>query len=400
MTRTYTPTPAPDEGVTALPAPYAPQRKAFFLSHMLRAAQSVPMFRTINTEEGNPWHRLLSLFAELLERASFTAAATALWAIREGAYRAWYHPRLFRPRAPQTFARGQVQLSLDRPAAAADLIPAGTLVGAPDGRTVGLERDTLFPQGALSVLADVVATTPGPGGNLEAGMLTQLFGGSQRYRVVNPGPVAGGAEAESDSSVYARFQDRVEGSATGNRLSVFSAAKNAQRLNAQGEPVEVVRDVALIYPWAIPSMNGEMGFGYAVIDNGSGGASDELIALAQEGVDPESSVMERTQVIAASRYVVPLSLRAYATRTADPEQIRAALRAAWTEATAGKFIEDGTGRGRLALLPLGKALDAAHRDLTTVVILNLEADVLPPIGSRIVGGIVDVDVRRGELVRP
>ncbi len=397
--RTYHPNPVPDAGQTILPAPYRPQRKAFFLSHLIRAAQSTPELEGLNVVEGNIWHRLLAVFAEALERQSHFAAEIALWAIREGAYRAWYDADLFPERTPATFARGTVLLTLPGAATSDSLIPAGTLIGAPDGRTVSVERATLFPAGASRLAVDVVASQPGTAGNLEAGMLTTVLGGGARYAVVSPAPVSGGRDAESDDALYRRFQDHVESRSTGNRLAVYSAARNA-RVSLNGEVLETVADAALIYPWAIPSMNGEMGFGYVVVDNGGGNASAELVARAQDGVDRVSSAMERHEVLAASTLVVSPSVRAYATRTADPLAVQSALRTVWATYAANLRIEDGQGRGRMSLYELGQQLDRAHPDLLQVVFLNLDGDVFPPIGARVVAGTMSIDLRRGEVVRP
>ncbi len=397
--RTYLPNPVADPGQTVLPAPYQPKRKGFFLSHLIRAAQSTPELRGLNVEEGNLWHRIMSVFAEALERQSHIAAETAVWAIREGAYRAWYDADLFPSRTPATYARGTVILSLGSAPATDDLILKGTLLGAADGRTVSVEADTVFAAGTTRAFVDVVASLPGSMGNMEAGTLTSLMGGGARYTVSQPAPISGGQDEETDEALYGRFQDYVESRSTGNRLAVYSAARNA-RVWRDGEVVEAAGDVAVIYPWAMPGMSGEMGFGYVVMDNGSGGASASLVAKAQDNVDRVQSAMERHEVIPASTYLVRPQVRAYATRTADGGAVQAALRTVWTEYASTLRIEDGQGRGRMSLYDLGQRLDRAHPDLLQVVFLNLDGDVLPPLGSRVVAGEMTIDLRRGEVVRP
>jgi len=401
MTRTYTPLPNPDDGLTALPTPYRPQRKAYFLSHMIRAAQSGP-FAGINIVKGNLWHRVLSLVAELLERQSFVAGALAVWSLREGAYRAWHGP-LFPARDPATYARGPLRIVRDRPAPTDQLLPRGTLIGSLDGRTALLEADTVFPAAETSIVAQVVSTLPGTAGHFEAGELRQLMGAAG-YRVSNPAPIAGSGDAESDGAIYRRFQDRVEGSATGNRLAVHSAAMNARVLSSAGEVQEKVTDAALIYPWATPALNGENGTGYVVIDNGSGSASAALIEAAQllvgtDDVPGVQSAMERHLVIAASTLVVPLALRVYCTRNANRAAVEEALRAVWSAYMGARLIEDGRGRGRVGLRELGDLLDKAHPDVLQCVFINHDGDVIPPLAARAVAGILTADIRRGEVIR-
>lgn len=397
LPRTYTPLPTPDTGVTALPTAYQPKRKAFFLSQMIRAAQSSKL-AGMSVEPGNIWHRLLSIFAEQLERFSFMSAEIAVWAIREGAYQAWHDPQLFPARRGKTYAFGTLIFTPLSPTLADSLIPAGTLISAPDGRAVTVVRDTIFPAGDTRAEVQVSSTIPGSAGRIEAGQLQQFYGGSVRFSVNNPAPITGGSDGESDDQLYARFQDYVESRSTGNRLAVYSAAKNASFTS--GPLTEQVSDVALIYPWATTALNGEMGVGYVIIDNGSADASSSLIAAAQANVDRVQSIMERNIVMSASAYVLPLSLRVYATRTADPLALRSAVQQVWSDYGDSFKIEDGQGRGRVSLYELSQRLDRAHPDLLAAEILNLEGDIIPPLGARAVAGTLNLDLRRGEVVRP
>lgn len=373
---------------------FVPKRSPFFLGLMMRAV-SASNARLLHFIPGTILHRLFSVVSESLEHLSFDMQEVGVRAIHESAYAAFTDPVLFPPRGNATFARGSLRLSLPDPAQNSELILAGTMATTRDGRVVQVAEDTLFPQFASQALIPVVCQTPGAAGNIQAGEIARLLGGTRAsYQVSNPSAIAGGQDTESDTSLYRRFQDFIESRATGNRLAVYSAGKNAR---AAGE---VVQDAALISPWTLKDLNQEMGYGLLVIDNGSGGASTALVAAAQVGVNLVVSALEQVLVVPADAYVVSPSIEVRTTRTAPPADVEAAVRLAWQVISGAALIEDGRGRGLVRLYDVAAALDKAHPEVLDVRLLNLTADLQPTIGARLVSGVLTVTVLRGDGVRP
>lgn len=392
---TAPPTPLyPTARPEALHHVYAPQSRGFFLSRMQRAlaASGAGILHTI---PGTIVHRLLALPAEQLARLSFAFSQAAVRAVRESAYRAWMDPQLFPERGAATFAQGYVTCALVSPAQRPIFVPKGALFGTSSGMVLRAAEESVCPVGESLVRVRVIAEAPGEAGNAPAGSVTRLIsaGAPEIRSVNNASPIMGGREEESDEEMYVRFQDFVESRATGNRLAVYSAARNAR------VPGERATDAALIHPWLIEHVNAEMGCGHVVLDAGYGGASRDLLAAAQAAVNRVQSSGQVHGVIAASAWVVPVTIRGVLSRVGDEEAARGALQRAWNRLLRDALVEDGRGRGRITRFQVLETLARCSGDLVDID-LSLQEDLQPPIGARIVAGECRVELVRGELWRP
>jgi|GEM_PF-4866500 len=381
--------PNPQTNDTVLVDVFEPQRHGAFFTAMLRtaAANSAGIF---NFGTGDPLFRLVDLVAQQLELLSFSFADVLRKGIREGAYRAWRHPQLFPERAPATFARGFARFGTSAPLNESELIPLGALIGTPDGRTVRVTEDTVFPAGNTEVLVSVASETPGRAGEMPPGALAKYLSGPQNYFVTNPWAITGGFDEESDEEVHARFREYVESRTTGNTLAVLSAVKNA-RVGDQR-----VRDAALVQPWRIPGMNQLPGACFAVIDAGYAGASNALIDAARANVELVRAANESVTVLPANAWVVSPTVRVSAARGSVAAEVSAAVTQAWTDLCAASLIEDGLGRGRVSLFDVTAALEAAHPAVVTIRV-QLDEDLQPPIGARVMAGAPTVHVTVGSL---
>ncbi|TDE85569.1 baseplate J/gp47 family protein [Deinococcus sp. S9] len=401
MTDPYTLLPAdldPSGGESQMGAVYAPTRQTTFAASMLRTLKASPL-RLYSWGRGNLPRRLIDVFAGELELLSRTVADVAKRAISESTYRAWEDPALFPARGARTLARGLVVLVSPTPLAQDDPIPQGALFGSPDGRTVRAEQAVTFSAGTTTVTVPVVSEIPGSGGNFNPGEISLALSGRVNYLVSNPAPISGGRDEETDAEVRTRFQDFVESRATASRLSLYSAAMNTfipdpADSSAQQRP----EDAALILPWLMDGLNGEMSYGYVVVDGGGGSCTPELLAAVQASLERMEAAGDSFAAVPVNPWVVPLTLRAAVARNADLDTVRAALVAAWVELARGCRIEDGRGRGRLALFDVQAALEACHPDVVTVKITSHSADLQPPIGARLLAGELTAELLPGGVL--
>ena len=401
MTDPYTLLPTPvDPALTpeVSASVYAPARAATFTARMLQRLSASPL-RLYSWGRGNLPRRLIDVVAAELELHAKSIADVLTLGIREGAYRAFEDADFFPPRRNRTLARGVVRLRSAFPLAVADVIPAGSLFGSADGRTVRAERDTTFPAGAQTLSVNVVSEVPGAGGNFYPGEITAQLSGRINYPTSNPSAIGGGRDEESDAERHVRFQDFIESRATASRLSLYSAAMNASAPDPQDDSA-VLRcdDAALLLPWTVPGDAGEMGQGLLVIDGGGGEVDAALQRAVAIQVERVQAAGDRFVTVAVSPWVVALSLQVSVQRAADIAAVKAALTVAWNSLAASVYIEDGRGRGRLALFDVQRVLDAAHPDILTVKIVNHAADLQPPRGARLIAGVLSADVVPGGVL--
>lgn len=384
--------PNPTRQETVLAGVYEPRRKGSYLSAMVRSLKASPL-NLLHAIQGAVLHRLLSIVAESQEDQDFRVADVLALSIREANYRAWTETGVFERRRTPTLARGMLRLSAINPLPQDDLIRRGDLFATADGRLVEAVQDTVFPAGNTQVSLYAASQVSGQAGNISSGSVTRMLGNRFNYSVTNVTAVAGGRDAESDAEIKIRFQDFVESRATGNQLAVYSAARNAR------VAAEAVSDAAIVAPWRLDHTNSEMSLGYVFIDAGYGAASGTLVGAAQAAVDLVESSGQKHVVVGASPWVVNLTVGVQTTRTASIDDVRAALIRTWSDVTAPLLIEDGRGRGQLDSYDLKTRLDKCHPDIVTVT-LSVSGVLTPPIGSRLVAGLLTANVGRGETFRP
>lgn len=384
--------PNPTRQETVLAGVYEPRRKGSYLSAMQRSLKASPL-NLLHAIQGAVLHRLLSIMAESQEDQDFRVADVLALSIREANYRAWTQTGVFERRTLPTMARGLILLSALHPLAQDDLIHQGDLFATADGRVVGAIQDTVFPAGNSQLTLYVVSQAVGQAGNIPSGAITRMLGNRFNYGVTNVTAIAGGRDAETDAQIRVRFQDFVNSRATGNQLAVYSAARNARVAG------EAVSDAALVAPWRLDHSNSEMSLGYVFIDAGYGTASSALVGVAQAAVDLVESAGQKHVTVAASPWVVALTVSVQTTRTASINDVNTALTQAWTDITAPLLIEDGRGRGALDTYDLKTKFDKCHPDIVTVT-LTVSGILTPPIGSRLVAGLLTANIGRGETFRP
>jgi len=132
-----------------------------------------------------------------------------------------------------------------------------------------------IPVGVTSIPVTVQANTPGTAGNVAAGQISLLSSPiSGVDTVVNPAALGGGADAESDTALRARFANFI------NTRSLSTTA-------AVGYAVSAVPGVM---SWSITDnydFNGayDPGSLYVVVDDGSGNPPSSLISAVSAAVD-------------------------------------------------------------------------------------------------------------------
>ena len=185
-----------------------------------------------------------------------------------------------------TYAEGQITFSRYTPTSSAS-IPLGATVISGDGtQTYAVIADTtqslysatasayILPAGQSTGNVTVQNTVAGPGGNVAAGLVSQLGGSiSGIDYVVNASPMAGGASAESDAALRARFQTYI-----GTRAQATVAAIGYA---VSSTPDVVSYNITQNYDYSGAYDPGSF---YVVIDDGSGNPPGSLITSVQTAV--------------------------------------------------------------------------------------------------------------------
>lgn len=174
------------------------------------------------------------------------------------------------------------------PATQAVQIPAGTIVQTAGGVQFQTTELVILPQGAISVTAPVQAVKGGSLGNVAIGAISQILTGLAYPLVVsNAAPTAGGSDAQSPSQSFSTLASKVASLVGGSPVSI---ANGAIGVAAAGSAERVV--YATVYePWiAAGNGPGSTTAGWSLyIDNGSGSASQALIAAVKSYVDGDAA---------------------------------------------------------------------------------------------------------------
>ncbi len=125
----------------------------------------------------------------------------------------------------------------------------------------------LIPAGTYSATINVVCTTPGTAGNIQAGTLTLIAAAIAGIdTVTNASAFTNGASAETDAAFRARFQLYIAGLSDCTIAGIQSAIANVQT----GILYQVVEGVD-------PSLAGRPGSFTAFVDDGTGAASPTVV---------------------------------------------------------------------------------------------------------------------------
>ena len=293
-------------------------------------------------------------------------------------------------RLPAMPAGGIVTFSRLTPGLAA-FIPVDSLVRTADG-TQGytVVADTTHPefiptQNGYAMAVDMLALDVpvraiqvGAAANVLPGTITQPASALAGIDAVsNAAPTSGGADAESDAALRARFTDFMDTRSRATYRAVAHAIGGVQ----QGLSHAIAENT---------DSAGQPRIGHftVTVDDGSGAPSSALLAMVTariEAVRPLGSVFSvQPPVVVTADVAVTLSLA--------PEVACAAVRAAVGAAIATYM----NGLGIAMPLPLSRIAQLAHdasgavRTVGTVLLNNMAADITPPAHGVIKAGVVSV----------
>ena len=165
-------------------------------------------------------------------------------------------------------------------------IPKGTVIQTTNGVQVTTTQSAVLLAGNSSINIPAQAVQVGPAGNVAANTLTQLVS-ALPYPLLstNLQPFTGGANAESPSSVLARFTAKVAAINGATPVAIANAVIGV----TVASTAEAVVKATVYEPWIAQMLAGQAAPytpGYAIyVDNGSGSASSDLLAAVQTLVD-------------------------------------------------------------------------------------------------------------------
>jgi uncharacterized phage protein gp47/JayE len=188
-------------------------------------------------------------------------------------------------------AYGSVTFNRFSALAAATFVPVGTLVQTADGSQIfAVIADDALPTwdainngytialGVTSVSLPVMSTSAGSSGNVAAGLIAQMSGTSVSAidYVSNPAAMSGGADAETDIALRARFIAFINSLSKGTVGAVGYAILSLQ--------LGVNYSVVEFQSYADPTVTIPAYF-YVVIDDGTGAPPSSLLASAWAAVN-------------------------------------------------------------------------------------------------------------------
>jgi uncharacterized phage protein gp47/JayE len=228
-----------------------------------------------DTNPGSQLRTLSEAFGEVAEVEGVTSQALAFQAMVYGAFSAFGIVPF-----PASQAQGTITFltgtGISPPPASQNVtIPAGTIAQTTGGvQYVTTETVTLLIS-TTSITATAEALVAGASGNTSTGTVTQLVS-SVPYPlfVTNPVPFVNGANAESPAATLARFTAKVASIGLASPVAIANAAIGIQAPNS----TETVLYSTLYEPWVTQPPDAQTASWILYIDNGSGAASDALIA--------------------------------------------------------------------------------------------------------------------------
>lgn len=224
---------------------------------------------------GSKFRSKLETVAVEMEKQDMEFMTTARRAIPAGLYHAFDHDIV-----ESVSASGSIVFSRTTPASADIVIPAGTQVSAPATDSVAekvyeVTANTTLATGSSSVAVSVACTAAGIIGNTGALTVTNLKVALEGIdSISNPSAFTNGAERETNDERRARFQEFIGNLHRGTYDAIVTGAKKAVH------GTEIVTDVFVREP-------GQAYIGQVTcyIFNGANGASNDIIATAQNIID-------------------------------------------------------------------------------------------------------------------
>ena len=267
----------------------------------------------------------------------------------------------------------------------ATVVPVGAVVrtgAGPDGQAFAVVADASRPEwtgagyalaaDAAAVVVPARAVIGGRGGNVQAGVLRLLSTAVPGVdQVINDFAAAGGADAETDAALRARFGGFLDSRTRATAQAVTFAVQSVQ----QGLQFKVEDRLAA---------DGSVRAGHftVVLDDGSGAPSDALIQAVGSAIEAVRPVggsysVRRPQLVGVD---VVLHVQGSAEAAA---RVRAAI-----GAYVG-LLGIGTGVTLSRLIQVAHEADALIGSVWGVTINGLAADlVVPPYGRAMPGAVV------------
>ncbi len=302
-------------------------------------------------------------------------------------------------RQPSTTAAGVVTFSRSTTADQDYLIPAGTIVSTNELVTFQTVADVTLLTGQMGIIASIIATQPGTGGNVNAGSITVLNSALPGIEAVtNSAATTGGVDEESREARAERFRAFIEGLARTTIGGVEAGALTAQLVDGQSEAIlESVRQAKLVEPYL--TGDGPRCVVEVYIDNGSGVASVELIAETQKIIDGFTVGEVKTvgyraagvtvNVVSVTSVIVPVTTTVTLTPGADQATTFQAVQDSISQYFTGLGIQTPDDPQPLDWERLSATI-LTTVGVSTAVLESPTGDVTPQTGERIILGTVTI----------
>ena len=284
-------------------------------------------------------------------------------------------------RLPGTAASGVATFGRWTPLSPA-IIPIGALLRSGDGKqTFLVTEDTTNPHwsasdvgyrleiGTATIDVPITATAVGQAGNVLPGTIALLATALPGVdTVTNAAPLAGGADAESDAALRARF-------------TIYLDSRNRATLVAVQSAIISTRQGLR---WAVtenqdPSGAIRPGFFTVALDDGSGSASPDLLNQVAEAIDAVRPVGTSFSVVPPAVQSVDVSLTLSILAGAPDAVVRANVTTA-----IEIFIDSlpiGAGLPATRLVQVAYDADAAVRNVAGLILNGESTDLaVPPTG--------------------
>ena len=282
-------------------------------------------------------------------------------------------------RLPPISAVGSVVMTSLSPASQAATVPNGALVKTADGSqsftvTAG---PYLRPQGTASVTVSITAVTAGTAGNVQVGSISILGTAIPGIdTVTNLLPLSGGAAAETDQALKARFITYLNTRSQATEQAVANAISSVQQgLNF------IIRENMTAAGVALP------GHFVVVVDDGSGSPPASLLTTIYAAIDQIRPVGSTFSVDPPVLLEASIAISITTANPALLVQTKSAVSAALSLYINGLSIGQTLRFSRLA----GLAYDATS-DVTNVLSVTLNG------ASSDLGGEAEAVVRTQSII--
>lgn len=223
----------------------------------------------------------------------------------------------------------------------------------------------LIPQGTQSLAGiPITAAVPGSGGNVSAGSISLVGGVAGIDYASNPAATTGGADAETDAAMKARFPLFIASLSNATLSAIESAIVSVQ----QGLTYRITANYDEAGNWY-------PGHFVIVIDDGSGSPSDALKSAVYTAVDRVRAFCETFSVqsptIVYANIVLTLTVNAGSSRAALAPGLQTAI------ATFVNALQVGQVLPISRIATFGYAASPYVANVSAITINGISADLMP-----------------------